>query len=195
MENTAWTKTVSETEEQIAEQFVSEFGQPLYRLACAMLNDPIEAAEAAQEALLAALEHRNSFTGSAKLSTWVYTIGLNECRNRLRKRKARLRLDTLMRALFALEKMGSADPETCLVKGEEDLRVWKAVQSLDEPHRLVVILRYYQELPAREIAQILHLNEGTVHSRLNTARARLRAHLKPLDVGISIPPPGEVCDD
>ena len=51
------------------------------------------------------------------------------------------------------------------------------MQALGEKQRLPVILRYYHNLPVGEIAQILEINEGTVHSRLNTARARLKAAL------------------
>jgi len=61
---------------------------------------------------------------------------------------------------------------------EADAAVWRAVNALGEKHRLPVILRYYHGFSTAEIAQLLDLNEGTVHSRLNTARERLRHALQ-----------------
>jgi RNA polymerase sigma-70 factor (ECF subfamily) len=49
---------------------------------------------------------------------------------------------------------------------------------LDEKHRIPIILRYYHDLPAAEIAEMLGIPVGTVHSRLNHARERLRTRLE-----------------
>jgi RNA polymerase sigma-70 factor, ECF subfamily len=49
---------------------------------------------------------------------------------------------------------------------------------MDEKHRIPIVLRYYHDLPVAEIAGILRIPEGTVHSRLNTARRQLRNILK-----------------
>jgi len=54
------------------------------------------------------------------------------------------------------------------------------LNSLDERHRTVVVLRYFHELPISEIAEIMDINEGTIHSRLHTARERLRDVLRSL---------------
>jgi RNA polymerase sigma-70 factor (ECF subfamily) len=61
--------------------------------------------------------------------------------------------------------------------------VWRAVQDLGEKHRLPVILRYYHDLPVAEIAGVLGISEGTVHSRLSIARDRLRGALQPAPAG------------
>jgi RNA polymerase sigma-70 factor (ECF subfamily) len=51
---------------------------------------------------------------------------------------------------------------------------------LDDPFRTVVVLRYFHELPISEISEILSVNEGTIHSRLHTARERLKNALNHL---------------
>jgi RNA polymerase sigma-70 factor (ECF subfamily) len=56
--------------------------------------------------------------------------------------------------------------------------LWRAIHALDDKHRLPVVLFYYHDLPTVEIAQVLGISEGTVHSRLHTARQRLRAQLR-----------------
>jgi RNA polymerase sigma-70 factor (ECF subfamily) len=52
------------------------------------------------------------------------------------------------------------------------------LQSLGEKHRVPLILRYFQDLPVSEIAEILEISEGTVHSRLHVGRERLRTRLE-----------------
>jgi RNA polymerase sigma-70 factor, ECF subfamily len=160
-------------EESAVEVFVEIFSPRIYRLACAVLDDPSEAAEAAQDALVSALTALKRYTGMSALSTWVYAIALNECRGRLRRRRVREKLSQILNTLSRTDMQSRPDPEDDLLRSEEDRRVWAAVQSLGDIHRIPVLLRYYQQLSVREIADILSLNEGTVHSRLNTARSRL----------------------
>jgi RNA polymerase sigma factor (sigma-70 family) len=103
---------------------------------------------------------------------------MNVCRARLRQRRTWGRLMNTFSAAFRLGSNPPADPETVVIQNEADADLWNAIAELDEKHRLPVILRYYQGLSAAEIAHLLGISEGTVHSRLFTARERLRIHLK-----------------
>jgi RNA polymerase sigma-70 factor (ECF subfamily) len=69
-------------------------------------------------------------------------------------------------------------PEHAVETAERDHDLWAAVDSLDDKHRLVIALRYVHELPVAEIAQVLEINEGTVHSRLHYARRQLARQLR-----------------
>lgn len=166
-------------DETAIETLVQTYRSCMVRLSLLLLDDPAEAEEAVQDAFLSAFRSLHSYKGNAEFKTWLTAITLNECRGRLRKRKGRLRLKERLQALYRLEKASIRLEET-LLQREETETVWAAVQSLDEKHRLPVILRYYQDLPVREIARVLKINEGTVHSRLNTARSRLHEALRHL---------------
>ena len=61
-----------------------------------------------------------------------------------------------------------------MIRSEKEAVLWSELNKLDERHRIVVVLRYFHELPITEISEILSVNEGTIHSRLHTARERLR---------------------
>ena len=65
-----------------------------------------------------------------------------------------------------------------MVEAERSEALWRAINSLDEKHRLPIVLRYYHELSTQEIADVLNVNVGTIHSRLSNARARLNGELK-----------------
>jgi RNA polymerase sigma-70 factor (ECF subfamily) len=64
------------------------------------------------------------------------------------------------------------------IQDETEEGVWRAIHGMDEKHRIPIVLRYYHDLSVAEIAVILQIPEGTVHSRLNTARRQLHAVLK-----------------
>jgi RNA polymerase sigma-70 factor (ECF subfamily) len=184
METAALISRCREGDESAVETLVNRFQKPLYRLALSILEDPAEAEEAAQDALLAALGALDSFRGQASLNTWLHAITVNICRSRLRKRQARRRLWETLHAIFRLAgdaPGGSpAHPEDTVIHHEADRHLWNAIHTLDEKHRLPVILRYYHDLPVAEIARILNVNEGTIHSRLSVARDRLRSQLETL---------------
>jgi RNA polymerase sigma factor (sigma-70 family) len=101
---------------------------------------------------------------------------VNACRGRLRKRKARQALATALQSLH-LARPAQPSPEALAVQREADRQLWQAVDSLDDKHRLVVIMRYVHELSTAEIATALNISQGTVHSRLFYARQQLQQGL------------------
>lgn len=163
---------------EAAEALVLHFQPELLRLANAILNDPTEAEEAVQDTLLAALKAIDSYRRQAAFKTWLFSIAINTCRRRYRKRIARERLDRALQSIFRISGVGPAHPEDILIRGETRMTVRRAVKALDEKHRLPVVLFYDHELPVNEIAQALDLPVGTVLSRLHTAREKLRRVLQ-----------------
>lgn len=159
------------------EGWVTAHRPMVYRLALSILDDAAEADEAAQDALLAALKAFDSYRGEAAFSTWLYTITLNVCRAQLRKRQTAERLRRTLKTFFWPAADKPRLPEEDVILNEREADVWQAVNELDDKHRLPVILRYYHDFSTDEIARMLTINEGTVRSRLHTAREQLRVRL------------------
>ena len=161
------------------DQLVQEYQPQLFRLALSILDDgsqngSADAQEITQDALLAGLRSLDSYRGEAKLSTWLYSITVNLCRNHIRARQRRERVRNLFERLTTPIEDAPAQPEDVFIQKQADSSLFSIVQSLNEKHRLPVILRYYHDCSVAEIAQILDIPEGTVHSRLNTARKKMR---------------------
>lgn len=149
----------------------------IHRLATSILNDVNEAEDAAQDTFIAASRALSTFRAEADPKTWLTAIAVNACRAHLRKRKVRQSLQSVLEALH-MAGTGSPSPEHNAIQRESDGQLWQAVDSLDEKHRLVVLLRYVHELPAGQIARALGISEGTVHSRLHYARQKLQDRLE-----------------
>ncbi len=173
------SKARAPTEAQAeAAAFVSAYLPQVYRLALSILDDPAEADEATQEAFIAAFNARDGYRGEASEKTWLFSIAINACRRRLRKRKAREGLVQTLQSVFRVTGAGPTHPEDTLIQREARSALWQAVEALGEKHRLPIVLYYDHNLSVAEIAQALDLPSGTVLSRLHTARERLRAALQ-----------------
>jgi RNA polymerase sigma-70 factor (ECF subfamily) len=64
------------------------------------------------------------------------------------------------------------------IQNESNEALWRAVRQIDAKHRIPIVLRYVHDFSVAEISKILQIPEGTVHSRLNTARRKLQKVLK-----------------
>lgn len=162
------------------ETFVRQYETGIFRLALSIVGDQAEANEITQETFIAVLRALPSYKEKKSLKAWLYTITLNHSRSHLRKRKTLERLRSTLNAIFRVETQKQVLPEEAVIQNDKESQIWDALNQLDEPFRTVVVLRYFHELPISEISEILSVNEGTIHSRLHTARERLRNALNHL---------------
>ena len=133
----------------VIEAIVTEYRAPVYRLACALLDDPAEADDATQETFIAAALHIERYQPGTNFRAWLLTITANACKGRLRKRKVRQGLQNTLIALHLLRSR-PASPEQSAIQNEASRLLWQAVDALDEKHRLPLILRDGRRRPRRE---------------------------------------------
>lgn len=168
------------------DQLVLRHQQQVFAVALTMLGNREEALDVAQDAFVRAYRAIASFRREAKLSTWLVSITMNLCRNR-RRWWARRRcvivasLDDPREIADGSEahEVADAGPSPALdaERRERQRQLMAALQLLDESHRSVIVLRDIQGHSYEEIAQMVGCQVGTVKSRLNRARTRLRALL------------------
>ena len=158
------------------EYFVQTYQQDVYRLALSILDDSSEADDATQESLLSALRALDSFHRASSLKTWLFSISVNVCRTRLQRQKRSQRLKQVLSGILRVQSTPSVEENA--MTNESDQALWSLIHSMDEKHRIPIVLRYYHDLSVAGIASILQIPEGTVHSRLNTARRHLHSVLK-----------------
>ena len=138
-----------------------------------MCGDASIAEDAAQEAFIRAWQHLPGYRPRSPFRNWVYRIATNAARDLLRRERDTVDLDSV--ALVSPDEGPSARME----RTERGQRVRQAVLALPATSREVLVLREYEGLSYREIADVLDIPIGTVMSRLNYARNRLRKMLAP----------------
>ena len=151
---------------------VERYEKVLYNLSLRMLEDPDEAREATQSALVKAFIGISGFDPTRRFYSWIYRIGLNECLNALRRQRVREEIDE------SLPSEGDG-PYEQMLRDEQTREIRSALRSLSDADRAIIVLRHYLDRSYREIAEILDLPEKTVKSRLFSARQRMAILLAP----------------
>ena len=164
-------------DEEAIEYLVRRHEAGVFKLAFSIVDDESEAGEITQETFLSALRSLRHYREQQSFKAWLYTIAVNHSRSHLRKRRARERLQATLAAVFRLDVQKQASPEETVLLNEKETLLWKALGELDDKHRIVMVLRYFHDMQVSEIAGILSIPEGTIHSRLHSARERLRKAL------------------
>jgi len=165
-------------------RLIEEYHPGVFRLTLSILNDPGDASDATQDTFIAALRALSSYQEMSTFKAWLYRIALNISRSRLRKREALERLQSTLNSIFEVQSRQTSTPEDAVINNEDDATLWKALGKLGEKHRVPIVLRYYHDLSIAEIAEIMEMKEGTVHSRLSIGRDRLRSLLERLHENI-----------
>lgn len=150
-----------------------------YRLATLILRDAVEAEDAVHDAFVTAWRNWASLRDPARFDAWFGRILLNVCRMRLRARRRQGGLVDISTVLGA----SSRDPDPAVVAGQRDA-IERGFSRLSPDHRIVVVLRYYLDLPVDRIAERTGVPVGTVKSRLHHALRELGAALRTDEVEV-----------
>ncbi len=165
--------------------FVLRYQDRVFRILLRMLGDRAEAEDLAQEVFISIFKAIDSFRGDSQLSTWVYRVASNHCRNRLKylaRRRQKLMDDFDEEHVAAAQGTLSPDrqgtPDRLLEARQTESLLEEGLARLDDEQRELVVLREVEHLSYEEIMAITGLPEGTVKSRLHRARSALREHLE-----------------
>jgi RNA polymerase sigma-70 factor (ECF subfamily) len=152
-------------------QLVAEQQDYVYTLARRVLRDPEDAADLTQEVFLHVWQGLPLFRGEARFRTWLYRIVVNHCLNHLRRKRREEKTVSLEDARQQL----TMEEDLAVAAWKEERRawVWRQVERLPLPYRLVLNLFYQEELSCGEIAEVLGLPVGTVKTHLFRARQAL----------------------
>jgi RNA polymerase sigma-70 factor (ECF subfamily) len=156
-------------------ELVSMHARGVLNVIYRMCGDEQLAEDAAQEAFIEAWLHLPSYRPQTPLRNWLYRIAVNAATDKFRKEK-RILPNDIEDLHLTDERPG---PESLVSQREKTVLVQKAVLSLPEASRAVLVLREYQGMSYHEIADALDIPVGTVMSRLNYARKLLKDKLEP----------------
>jgi RNA polymerase sigma-70 factor (ECF subfamily) len=162
-------------------ELVRRWERRIFALAYGMLGREEDARDATQETFLAAFRNLRGFRGEAKVSSWLHRIAVNQCISRQRRSKVRSEsaLDEEQAnysSSFAAPL--SHSPARVAEGRQETVAVRRAINSLPVELRQVVVMKEFEELTFREIADALDLPLSTVKSRLYTALKQLQMRLQ-----------------
>lgn len=161
------------------------YRSPIYNMVYHITGDEADAADVLQNVFVKVVRGIKQFHGASSLKTWMYRIAVHEALNCRRGWFRRRR-----REVFSLDDEGherakaaaetvphSETPYEWVEQIERQEMVARALGSLSEPYRTVVVLREIESLSYEEITEVLGVAEGTVKSRLKRGRELLKRKL------------------
>lgn len=180
-EQAMW-RVQTQDDEAAFDHLVRRWEIPIRRLCTRMTGDEHRGEDLTQEAFTRLYARRKLYQPTAKFSTYLWRIAINLCHDELRRVKRRGESpyddDLESGALVALP-AADATPADQLVEQERARIVGEALLKLPDLYRSVVLLRHYENLKFREIAEVLGVPEGTVKSRMAEALTQLARWVGP----------------
>ena len=178
-------RRIQNGEQELFYDLVKPYERRVYTAAFAILRNPADAEDVAQEAVLKAFTHLRQFRAEARFSTWLIQIAVNEARMRLRREHS----DVMEPIGEHQDDEGAytprefADwrelPSEALERSEIRQMLLEALASLKNKYREVFILRDIHHLSIEEVAETLEISRASVKTRLLRARLMLRDLLAP----------------
>lgn len=164
-------------------ELVERYKKKIYYLAYDLTGNHHDAEDMSQEVFIKAFRSLKNFRGDAKLSSWLYRITVNTAISQQRKKSV-----SQMQLQASFEEEGrnevqfsggetTQNPEKCAEAGLMQQHIEKALQKLSPREKSIFVLRHYNDLPLKKIADILKINLGTVKSMLFRAIQKLRKEL------------------
>jgi RNA polymerase sigma-70 factor (ECF subfamily) len=162
------------------EVLMRRHNQRVYRAVRAIIRDEAEAEEIMQQAYVSAFTHLNQFQGTARFSTWLVKIAVNEALARKRRGARLVALDggADSEELMSTSGRPPADPERDASAREFALLIEGAVDELSDLYRTVFMLREVEGMGTADAADVLGVSEDVVKTRLHRAKALVREKLE-----------------
>lgn len=154
---------------------VERYAADVAALANRLLGWPQDVDDVVQDVFLAAFTGLKKFRGDCRLRTWLFTITVNMCRRRQRRRIFRIRTAPIDEA--GLDVCIEDNVERAAMDTEALTRVRRAVRALPPKYREVVVLRYLQGLETAETCELLGITPNAMQVRLTRAKQQLRENL------------------
>ena len=161
-------------------QLIRLYEKRIFALTLRMCKNPADAEEAAQEAFLAVWQGLAFFRGDSSFSTWLYRLASNACVDLLRREgRHRSAAGPSLNDEDVFVDAVDPAPTPHMLAEQAELRrqIEEGLAALPEDYRQVLILREIHQRSYDEISEILSLDLGTVKSRINRGRKRLRKFL------------------
>ena len=179
-QETAWVTSSQRGDVISFNRLVLKWERKIYNLTLRMLRNPDEAAEATQETFLTAFKSIRKFRLDSSFATWLYRIAVNHCTNRLQRRPEGIHFSldssedglTLKQSLTARESQ-----EAALIHAETQKHVYDALECLPPDQRIVIELKYFQDLKFEQISKIVQAPPSTVKSRFYAGLEVLKLRL------------------
>jgi RNA polymerase sigma-70 factor, ECF subfamily len=181
-------KKIKKGDKESFREIINKYKKVVYNNARSFLRNAQEAEDASQEIFLSIYNNITGFRGDSKLSTWIYRITVNTCKNKLKQMK-RLKPkianepyaegeEELEQAVANIREKEEKEPDNIFASETLRASIMKRMDELTEEQKNVIVLRDVDGLSYEEIGEVMKLSVSAVKSKLFRARENLREKLE-----------------
>lgn len=154
---------------------IHKYKDKIYTLLLRMIHDAQDAQDLTQECFIKAYHYLHSFDPERKFSSWLYRIAVNLCLNALQARQKIQRHPAEWDDEWLIDE---SSPESILLQKEHVSEIREVIEELPEHYRIVLLLRYLEDMSYQEISAVLEVPISTVQVRLHRAKLKLRTRVQ-----------------
>ncbi len=177
---------LAQRNEAAFEELVRQYSPTVYNLAYRMMGNAAEAEDISQEIFITVFKRIHTFRGDSSLSTWLYRVTINHCKNRIKylsrrheHQKREYEDERTMHSSADRTVAGSVHrPDEMVEAMQMERIIQRTLEDLDEDHRTILVLRELEGMSYEQIGEIMKLEAGTVKSKLHRARSTFMKRMK-----------------
>jgi RNA polymerase sigma-70 factor (ECF subfamily) len=183
MDENAIIEGLARGDQRAFRELVERYKKKVYFLALDMAGNPIDAEDISQEVFLKVFRSFSTFRKGARLGSWLYRITYNASIDHLRRKGAAPEpvedefIESMSLGESSLPRRGAPDPEAAMETSQLQDRIARALERVSPQEKAVFLLRHYEDLMLKDIAETLGLSIGSVKSYLFRAVRKIQKEL------------------
>lgn len=160
-------------------EIYNQYYNKIYFLCLSILRNEADSLDATQEVFIQMYRSISQLKEKSKFDFWINKIAISKCSNIIRKNKKIMLVgeDLEIYENYSFDEP-ILNPENLVINSDEKIQILNIINRLVPKKRIVIILFYYNNLKIKEIANLLECSEGTIKSRLNSARIDIKNYLE-----------------
>jgi RNA polymerase sigma factor (sigma-70 family) len=173
-EEIQWIQAILAGNKQAYAHIINKYKNQLYATILRMTRNPHDAQDLVQEAFVKVYHQLDKYEGKGSFSSWIYRVTINYCMDEFRKKRYKMKQVDIDEEALA----NPNHPEVIFLKKEEHRQLEKLIQTLPEDERLILLLRYVNELSYQEISELVEMPLTHVRNKLHRSKKKMRETVK-----------------
>jgi RNA polymerase sigma factor (sigma-70 family) len=165
-----WIQAVLSGDKEAYGHIINKYKNQLYATILRMTKHPQDAQDLVQEAFIKVYHQLGKYDQKGKFSSWMFRVAINHCMDEFRKKRYKMTSVEENEAKL----LNTNHPEVIFLKKEKNRQLEKLIETLPEDERLIILLRYVNELSYDEISELLEIQLATVRNKLHRAKKKMR---------------------
>lgn len=173
-EEQLWIQQVLAGDKEAYSHIINKYKNQLYATVLRMTRNPQDAQDFVQDAFIKVYRNLDKYKADGPFASWLYRVAINHCMDAFRKKQ----YSTVQVEIDEEKVVNPNHPEIIFLKNEKSRQLERLVATLPNDERLIILLRYVNEVTYEEISEIMDIPISTVRNKLHRAKKKMRETVK-----------------